>query len=319
MAQTDFLTGCLSKETIDGTLAKVKAECDIDKRPFTMLIIDLDHFKTYNDKYGHLDGDDILKYFASTLRISLKEVENFTFRFGGDEFIIVFPGKGGNEILSIARNIMKIFRRRPFLSRGRIYNLSFSGGIASYPFDGHDTEIIIQKADKAMYFSKTHGRARTTLYRLILWEHIQRWLLILATILVVAGVWLYFKNSSYKDYVVNWAKVKTMEIRTALGTHAQPQVSDQNIVPPEPAPEIPQPKPVPPPKPYIQEPDLVYLKSGRVLSGEIVRDNKDEIEISLSFETGKGTITIKKTDIASIKKQPREVPKERSPAENLPE
>ena len=72
MPQTDFLTGFLSKESIDLTLDKLKAECGIDKGHFSMLMLDLDRFKAYNDKYGHLNGDDMLRYFAGTLRMSLE-------------------------------------------------------------------------------------------------------------------------------------------------------------------------------------------------------------------------------------------------------
>lgn len=274
--QTDFLTGCLSKESIDGTLDKVKAECDIDKKPFSMLVLDLDHFKIYNDKYGHLDGDDILKYFASTLRISLKEFENFIFRFGGDEFFVVFPGKSGKEALSIANNLLRVLRKRPFLSRGRIYNLNFSGGIASYPGDGHESESIIDKADKAMYFSKMHGRGRVTLYKHILWKSIRRALLMVLVSLFIAGGLLYFQKSSYKDDLVSWIKGRTGRISTKLLTTTS--------------------------KMATEDLDRVYLKSGRTLVGNILREDDKEVEISLTMETGSGTVTVEKPKILSIKR-----------------
>ncbi|MCX5666713.1 MAG: GGDEF domain-containing protein, partial [Candidatus Omnitrophica bacterium] len=164
MLQTDFLTGFLSKESINLTLDKLKAECDIDKSHFSMLVLDIDRFKTYNDKYGHLYGDDMLRYFSGTLRMILESLQTFMFRFGGDEFIIVFPGKSAKEVYDITRDILKTMKRRPFLSNGRMYKLSFSAGITTYPNDGQDTDEIIRNADKAMYFSKAHGRGKAIIY-----------------------------------------------------------------------------------------------------------------------------------------------------------
>ena len=285
MSQTDFLTGCLSKEVIDITLDKVKAECIVNRQPFSIIVLDLDRFKAYNDKYGHLDGDDILKYFASTLRISLQDVGNFIFRFGGDEFIIVFPGKSGKEAFNIMNNVIKILRKRPFLSRGRIYKLSFSGGIASYPADGREMEGIINKADKAMYFSKTHGRGKVTLYGQILWKTIEKAAFLVAILLLIAGAIFYFQKSSYKNYVVE-------KIRKAAG-----KVSAKLIPPSQ----------VPPAKTYAEEYDLVYLKSGRILNGTIVRDDKNEIELNLDLETGRGVITVKRSDIERIRPRTKKV------------
>ena len=285
MEQIDFLTGCLSKESIDATLDKVKAGCTVDKLPFSILVVDLDRFKIYNDKYGHLDGDDILKYFASTLRITLKEVENFIFRFGGDEFIIVFPGKNCKEAFSIINSVIKILKKRPFLSRGRIYRLSFSGGIASYPADGRDIEDIIQKADKAMYFSKTHGRGRATIYGQITWKTIEKTFIVLVSILLAGGLLFYFQQSSYKDYVIEKFRKEVGKVSTSLA----PQTSPTQV------------------KIDTEEYDLVYLKSGRILRGAIVRNDEDEIEINLVLDMGKGIVTIKRSDIDRIRPKSKNI------------
>ena len=121
MIEKDFLTGCLSKEAIGSTLDSVRAQSSFNKTSFSVLVIDLDHFKAYNDKYGHIDGDEVLKYFSSTLRLSIGEEDGIIFRFGGDEFVVVFPDKSAEEAYSIAVDIIKAFRKRPFLSRGSSY------------------------------------------------------------------------------------------------------------------------------------------------------------------------------------------------------
>jgi diguanylate cyclase (GGDEF)-like protein len=274
MTQTDFLTGFLSKEFINITLDKVRAECDIDKQPFSILVLDLDHFKTYNDKYGHLDGDDMLKYFASTLRISLVDIQTFIFRFGGDEFIIIFPGKTAKDVYHITREILKIVKKRPFLSRGRIYRLSFSAGIASYPSDSHDINKIIQNADKAMYFSKEHGRGLVTAYDSILRKTLEKNAAIILGIALLAGAVLYFSRSPYNERAMRWLKEKASKAHiTVVLPYARSDMQDQ---------------------------DLVYLKSGRILKGTITRDDKDEIELTLTLDTGRGTVTVKRAEIDRI-------------------
>jgi len=277
MGETDFLTGCLRKESIDSVLAKLKAECDVDKCPLSILNIDLDNFKSYNDKYGHMEGDEVLKYFASTLRLSLGGESPHIFRFGGDEFILAFPGKTANETYLIANNVMKNLRRRPFLYKGHIFRLSFSGGIASYPSDGDDIETILQKSDKAMYFSKTHGRKRTTLYANMLHRMLEKIALIFISVLVAAGALFYFQKSPYRGNITDWLKGKTGTAVAAL-TRTTAKTDSEGS-------------------------DFVCLKSGRVLRGIIMRDDKDEVELSLNIESGKASVTIKKSEIREMRKR----------------
>lgn len=277
MSEKDFLTGCLSKEMINSTLDRIKAECKISKLPFSVLVLDLDHFKSYNDKYGHIDGDEALKYFASTLRLSLGDEGVFIFRFGGDEFFIAFSGKNAREAHAITVNVIKNLKRRPFLSGGRIFKLGFSAGIASYPSDGNEIEEILQKADKAMYFSKTHGRGKVTLYSHILRRTVEKIIVLFAAILLIAASLLYLKNSSYKDYALNLLKKGTSKVGLVLkhADVAEVRVDDKEL-------------------------DLIYLKSGRVLKGIILRDDKDAVELSLSLDTSMGSVTIRKTEIDRI-------------------
>lgn len=282
MNEIDLLTGCLRKESIEGTLDNLKAKCDAERCPFSILVIDLDNFKAYNDKYGHLEGDDALRYFASTLRLSMTEEDHFIFRFGGDEFLLVFPGKDPKETHLIANSIKKNLRIRPFLSKGHIFKMTFSGGIASYPSDGDNIENLFKNADKAMYFSKTRGHKRTTLYRNIVPETIASILRMIALILVALVVFFYFQKSYYRDLVVGWVKEKI----NVAGLFLTRQSSDSTA----------------------EELDTIYLKSGRIIKGAIIRDGKDEIEVNLRFKSGMGSVTIKKSEIKEIElwKKPSE-------------
>jgi len=277
MSEKDFLTGCLSKAAIDSTLDGIRAQSSFNKTPFSILVIDLDHFKAYNDKYGHIDGDEVLKYFSSTLRLSIREEEGLIFRFGGDEFIVVFPEKTAEEAYSIAVDIIKTFKKRPFLFRGKMFRLSFSGGIASYPIDGDEADTVLERADKAMYFSKTHGRRRVTLYRSIFFKIFKKSLLIFMSALLLTGTIAYLQQSSVKDYVANWMKLGMKTAGMTLSTVSA--------------------------KTYGKNFDVVYLKSGRILKGTIKRDDKSEIEIDLNFDQGVGSATIQKSEINNISKR----------------
>jgi len=214
MQKTDYLTGFLSKETIHIALDKLMAESNIDNKPFTVLLLDMDHFKTYNEKYGHLEGDNMLKYFSGTLRAGLETEQTLIFRFGGDEFIIVFPEKGARDVYRIACNMIKIFRKRPFLLRGHLYKMLFSAGIATYPADGRKIEEVIHKADKAMYFSKTHGRARVTIYSHVLWKTLAR--TISFAVIASLAILLYLDQVFHNDRVMGWLKKKIGKIGITL-------------------------------------------------------------------------------------------------------
>jgi diguanylate cyclase (GGDEF)-like protein len=277
MQQTDFLTGFFGKESMYVMLDKLKAESDVDHKPFTALLLDMDHFRMYNEKFGHLEGDNMLKYFAGTLRATLEDEKTIDFRFGGDEFIVVFPGKKAHEVYHIARNIMTIFRRRPFLMKGRLYKLHFSAGIAVYPADGAGVEEVIHKADKAMYFSKTHGRARITIYSHILHKKMIRVVVIVTCLLLsAAGLW-YFIKSPYMPEFMHWLKQRTGKMEKLLIRRAV-KLDEEDL-------------------------DLVYLRSGRVLKGSIIRDDANEVELSLSLEAGSGSTIVKKANIKRIEKR----------------
>ena len=115
----DFLTNCYSREALLPFLRKMEEEYTINKTPFSVLIMDVDSFKSFNDSYGHLTGDEVLKYFSSSMRLDLEDEENFAFRFGGDEFIMVFPRKTPLEALRLGTRLKKNMRTRSCLIKGK--------------------------------------------------------------------------------------------------------------------------------------------------------------------------------------------------------
>lgn len=158
--EVDPLTSCFTRASLVAFLEKTKHETDLLNIPFSIMIIDLDYFKNANDKFGHIFGDETLMYFSSSIRLGMEYdyiktmVPKFVFRYGGDEFIMVFPGKNSSEAYVLAERILLNIKRRPFLFRGNRFKMSFSGGISTYPEDSKNIEEIIEMADKAMYRKK---------------------------------------------------------------------------------------------------------------------------------------------------------------------
>lgn len=285
MQQADALTGFLAKEVIYDTLDKFKAESDRDNKPFTLLFLDMDRFRSYNEKYGHLEGDNVLKCFADTLRIAIPVKQVSVFRFGGDEFIIVFPNKKAREVYCIARGMLKILNKASFLVKGSPCKLLFSAGIATYPVDGRKIESLIHKADMAMYFSKTHGHARATIYSRMIWETLTRIICLVMCISLALGAVFYSNQNFYTDHARIWLKKKVGSIITNMSTL---QVRMDSTAPQA--------------RIGSTDPVLVYLKSGRAVKGTIIRDDENEIELKLNFDVGRGTVTFKKSNIDRIDK-----------------
>jgi diguanylate cyclase (GGDEF)-like protein len=268
-SKKDFLTNCFMKEDLMPFLQSVWTESHAQAGPFSILLIDVDHFKSFNDTYGHLDGDEVLKYFSSSLRLSLGDRAGIPFRFGGDEFVVVLPGKTATEAYALAVQLAKNIKSRHFLLKGRQFKMSFSGGVAAYPQDGQTAEDVLDKADKAVYSSKRSGRGHTTQYS-------KRWLNVLKIfgpvvllILVAAGFFLLNKYY-YKGQLGAFRKINAVQISI-------PRFEAKGL-------------------------DTVYLKSGGYLKGTIISETADELELRLKLDRGQGMMMLKKSDIKHIEK-----------------
>jgi len=125
---------------------------------FTLLFLDLDHFKRVNDQFGHIVGSKLLAQVGKCLRESLRLVDS-AFRYGGDEFAVLLPQTSREAGLRVARRISRLFHNRRWLpEEGCEVDLRASIGIASYPADGTTPQVIVQHADDMMYAVKQAGR-----------------------------------------------------------------------------------------------------------------------------------------------------------------
>jgi diguanylate cyclase (GGDEF)-like protein len=276
----DFLTNCFTRDELGSFLDRVFIESRMYNQPVSILLIDVDKFKHFNDKYGHLCGDEILKYFSSTLRLSLDETEHYPFRYGGDEFVIVFPKRDAKETHMYANKFSKNIKNRHFLLKGRLFKMSFSGGIATFPTDADSMDKLLEKADKAMYFSKKHYQGTTTQYNGIAARRLSE-ITVAAAVLLLLVV-LFFG----REYIV---KGKIREVRIPGGKKGLVSVT-------APASTI---------KIKEEQFDTVYLKSGGAIKGIVTRQGPTETEIRLKMDQGEGLLIFKNSDIQSIEKGKR--------------
>ncbi|WP_199484590.1 sensor domain-containing diguanylate cyclase [Peribacillus glennii] len=155
--QIDGLTGLANRKTFQ----QVIEEWFENKIPFSLILLDVDHFKGINDKFGHLAGDEVLKCLASSLRSYSRE-GNLNFRYGGEEFGILVKAADADTAFNIAERI-RIAVETARTPTGR--NITISLGISQFNNDTSDIDEIIKKADYALYQSKSNGRNITTMYK----------------------------------------------------------------------------------------------------------------------------------------------------------
>jgi len=129
-------------------------------RPFSLLMLDLDHFKQVNDTYGHLAGDEALRSLAGLIRREVRPVDRIA-RYGGEEFVIILPETATAGALATAERIRDIVATRPIPVNGdREVTLTVSIGVVTYPDDADTEETLVGAADQALYVAKNGGRNR---------------------------------------------------------------------------------------------------------------------------------------------------------------
>jgi diguanylate cyclase (GGDEF)-like protein len=125
-------------------------------RFFSLIILDIDHFKRYNDTFGHPEGDRLLIALAGILRNSVRQVD-FVARYGGEEFAIVLPECPKDKAVQVAERVRRNVEDFQNAHQDH-YNLTISAGVSSFPADGDDKEQIFEQADQALYRAKAGGR-----------------------------------------------------------------------------------------------------------------------------------------------------------------
>lgn len=161
LAITDELTGLFNYRELQNRLTQ---EIDRAARyggPLSILMIDADGFKGYNDAYGHIAGDDALSELGGVLRLAVREVD-FVSRYGGEEFTVILPETDAAGAFVVAEKIREAVADHAFLdAENRVsHSLTVSVGVATYPTHAEDKESLLREADDALYRAKREGKNR---------------------------------------------------------------------------------------------------------------------------------------------------------------
>jgi diguanylate cyclase (GGDEF)-like protein len=151
-ATTDYLTGLPNARSLFLQLDRELARCKRDNASLTLMVCDMNGFKKINDRFGHLEGNRVLRLFAQALKDSCREYD-YVARMGGDEFVVIAPGLAADAAAHKVQQIRPLARQAGFDVCGEDI-LSLSVGVAVSPNDGNDAEQLLTEADRRMYVEK---------------------------------------------------------------------------------------------------------------------------------------------------------------------
>lgn len=165
LSVTDELTGTFNRRHFQHMLQMEWKRAVRFKRDLSVVMVDIDHFKEYNDTYLHVQGDVVLKTIGQLLKSNLREVDTVA-RFGGEEFILLLPDTDKHGAMAVAEKVRMLVESQKFVddSGERTRTVTISCGVASYPDDVNEMDDLIDHADIALYTSKAGGRNRVTSY-----------------------------------------------------------------------------------------------------------------------------------------------------------
>jgi diguanylate cyclase (GGDEF)-like protein len=160
-ANMDGLTETYNKRYLQTRLGEDIHRAERNNSSLSLMILDIDHFKHYNDTNGHLEGDDVLKKIGEILKRAVRDTD-VVVRYGGEEFVIVFPDATKAVALRNAEKIRHLVETHAFKHAARqpLGAVTISGGVASFPEDARHQTDLLRAADQALYEAKAAGRNR---------------------------------------------------------------------------------------------------------------------------------------------------------------
>jgi diguanylate cyclase len=162
-ATTDGLTNLANRKAFDEELSRCCAEAAERHEPLALAVIDIDHFKRFNDTWGHQTGDQVIRYVSSVIG-RMAPPPRFAARYGGEEFAMIFPNERAAEVIQTLEEIRVEVSSRTLKRRSTnedLGTITVSAGLADFKFD-EKMESFIERADEALYASKRSGRNRNT-------------------------------------------------------------------------------------------------------------------------------------------------------------
>lgn len=166
MAVRDGLTGLLNHRRLHERMKEEISRSARYHHPMTLLMIDVDYFKRYNDTYGHQQGDELLRILAEILRQNVRQ-SDIVGRYGGEEFAVVLPETDKQSATILAQRLCEVVANTPFpgYPGGASVRCTISIGVASYPDDGLAVSDLVAAADAALYRAKRYGKNRVVVAR----------------------------------------------------------------------------------------------------------------------------------------------------------
>lgn len=162
-AVTDSLTGLYNHGYLQELIQREIKRAERYPKKFALLMLDLDHFKEINDRFGHQRGDKVLKKVASILTSCCRDTD-YVARYGGDEFVVLMPETSSEDARRLAERVRTRVNTLK-VAPGESFSIAASGGIADYPACGADATVVVSAADTALLWAKRHGRDRCFYYR----------------------------------------------------------------------------------------------------------------------------------------------------------
>ncbi len=167
-AETDPLTGLANRKAFEAALRRLAAEAVETGRPLSLVVVDIDHFKRFNDSFGHQTGDVVLKLMASKLRNSVRE-RDVAARYGGEEFVVLLPATDLDTAVQRVDSVRAEVAAHRLRARGSGKDLgvvTLSMGVAQYR-PGEPLSQLFARADRALYLAKQQGRNRVVDERML--------------------------------------------------------------------------------------------------------------------------------------------------------
>lgn len=158
-AMTDGLTGLSNRKSFDEQIASLSKDCRDTGRIYTLMMLDIDHFKSFNDNYGHQVGDQVLRLVARTLTDGIKG-RDIAARYGGEEFVIILPETNLSHGIAVAESLRKALANKEVINRANgelLGRITMSIGVAQF-YAEEQTDDLIARADAALYTAKHNGR-----------------------------------------------------------------------------------------------------------------------------------------------------------------
>ena len=166
LSDKDHLTGLANRQSFDNRMELEWGKARRSKAELSVLIIDIDHFKDYNDTYGHLQGDVALQAISKTIASTLRRADDFAARWGGEEFIVLLPNTHSMGSLFVAEKIRNAVQQNEIITTtGEVTKMTISiGAYTLIPTVDTSPDTLIGRADTALYNAKKGGRNRVVKY-----------------------------------------------------------------------------------------------------------------------------------------------------------